>query len=293
MTLQSIELFFEQTDLGFSLIAVAILGVEILKGLFAGTFKKQRFLDMIANISTQIPSVLIEIFLFSSVYAGFVLFQQAFISWTLPLTIPVIILAMIACDFAYYWEHRIAHRVRLFWTQHAVHHSSREMNVSVSIRFGPLEGVIATLVHFPLLLLGIPAELILIGMIIILSYQGWIHTELIGKLPILDEFLNTPANHRVHHGCDEKYIDKNYGGVLIIWDRLFGTYQREEETPRYGLKRDFESVNPLVVWFSELPQFFRDVAGARTWSDALGYIFLPPGWKPEETIVPAKSVAKE
>ncbi len=111
-----------------------------------------------------------------------------------------------------------------------------------------------------------------------LAYQTWIHTELIGKLGVVDRVLNTPANHRVHHGCDDKYIDRNYGGILIVWDRLFGTYQAEEETPRYGLKRDFHSVNPLVVWFSELPQFVCDVRNARTWRDRWMYMFGPPGW---------------
>jgi sterol desaturase/sphingolipid hydroxylase (fatty acid hydroxylase superfamily) len=112
----------------------------------------------------------------------------------------------------------------------------------------------------------------------VLAYQTWIHTELIGKLGVVDRVLNTPANHRVHHGCDDKYIDRNYGGILIVWDRLFGTYQAEEETPRYGLKRDFHSVNPLVVWFSELPQFVCDVRNARTWRDRWMYMFGPPGW---------------
>ena len=115
----------------------------------------------------------------------------------------------------------------------------------------------------------------------VLAYQTWIHTELIGKLGALEAFLNTPANHRVHHGCDEKYIDKNYGGILIIWDRLFGTYQREEERPRYGLKRDFDSVNPFVVWFSELPRFFEDLKNARTFGETWMYIFGRPGWAPK------------
>ncbi len=288
MNMSTIEQLHDQLDLGFSMIAIALFGVELLKGFFSRTLKKRGFLDMIANISTQIPSVLAEILIFSAIYAGYVLVQETFVSWAFPITIPVFFLTLFAADFAYYWEHRIAHRVRLFWTQHAVHHSSREMNVSVSIRFGPLEGVVAVLTHFPLVLIGFPAEMVVFSMILVLSYQGWIHTELIGKLGFLEGILNTPSNHRVHHGCDDKYIDKNYGGVLIIWDRIFGTYQREEETPRYGLKRDFESVNPLVVWFSELPQFFRDVAGAKTWRDALGYIFRPPGWTPEDAASPAQ-----
>lgn len=283
MNLSYVEQLAEQLDIGLSLIAITLFGIEILKGLFTGSLKKRGFFDMLTNISTQIPSLLVEIFLFSAVYTGFAVFQQTFISWTFPISITVIIIALVAADFVYYWEHRIAHRVRLFWTQHAVHHSSREMNVSVSIRFGPFEGAIAALAHFPLVIIGIPAELVILGSLIVLSYQGWIHTEMIGKLGVLDSVLNTPSNHRVHHACDEKYIDKNYGGILIVWDRLFGTYEREEEVPRYGLKREFNSVNPLVVWFSELPQFFRDIGHARTWKETFMLIFGPPEWRPDRT----------
>ncbi|SIO08772.1 Sterol desaturase/sphingolipid hydroxylase, fatty acid hydroxylase superfamily [Parasphingorhabdus marina DSM 22363] len=265
---------------GFFLIGIAMLAIEMAKSLFSGRFKGRKLLDILASISTQIPSILAETFLLSFVYAGFVLLSDNFISWTLPVNIWTILAVLLAADFVYYWEHRIAHEVRLFWTQHAVHHSSREMNIAVAIRFGSLEGVISAILHLPLILIGFPAELVFFGIIAVLAYQVWIHTELIGKLPVLDSFLNTPANHRVHHGCDDKYIDTNYGGILIVWDRLFGTYQREEETPNYGLKRDFQSVNPLVVWFSELPQFFRDIAGARSWRDALMFVFGPPGWKP-------------
>ena len=110
------------------------------------------------------------------------------------------------------------------------------MNTIVGIRFGPFEGVFTVIVHLPLLLVGFPAELIFFGILVVLAYQTWIHTEVIGGLGFIDGLVNTPANHRVHHSCDEKYIDKNYGGILMIWDKLFGTYQREEELPNYGFK---------------------------------------------------------
>ncbi|MEL7231175.1 MAG: sterol desaturase family protein, partial [Pseudomonadota bacterium] len=162
-----------------------------------------------------------------------------------------------------------------------VHHSSRHMNVSVAVRFGPLEGVISALFHLPLVFLGFPPVLIFSGILAVLAYQTWIHTELIGKLGILDDVLNTPSNHRVHHGCDDKYIDKNYGGILIIWDRMFGTFQREEERPHYGLKRDFDSVNPIHVWFSELPQFYKDLRNSRSLSEIWMRLFGRPGWAPK------------
>ena len=105
--------------------------------------------------------------------------------------------------------------------------------------------------------------------------------KLIDKLGALEKVLNTPSHHRVHRGCDDKYLDKNYGGILIVWDRLWGTYQIEEETPRYGLKHDFNSQNPIRVWFSEWPQLVRDLSNAKSAKEALGYIFKRPGWTPK------------
>lgn len=285
MTAANIEAFAASFDEVFLLIGAAILVIEIVKGLFEKSFRGRGHLDMVASISTQIPSVLIETFVLSLAYLGYVAFSETYVTWTLPVTAGTLALAILVCDFVYYWEHRIAHEVRLFWTQHAVHHSSRHMNASVAVRFGPLEGVISALFHLPLVLLGFPPSLIFSGIIIVLAYQAWIHTELIGKLGILDEFLNTPSNHRVHHGCDDKYIDKNYGGILIIWDRIFGTFQREEERPNYGLKRDFDSVNPVTVWFSELPQFFADIGKARSFGDLWMCLFGQPGWTPKSSDV--------
>ncbi len=268
----------------FFLIGGAILIIELVKGWFSGNMKGRALLDMVASASTQIPSILVEVFLMSFLYLGMVVVADLFVTWQMPITIWTVLLALLACDFAYYWEHRIAHQVRLLWTQHAVHHSSREMNIVVGIRFGPFEGFASALLHFPLVLLGFPPALIFFGILVVLAYQTWIHTELIGKLGPLDGILNTPANHRVHHGCDDKYIDKNYGGILIIWDRLFGTFQAEEETPRYGLKRDYDSVNPLSVWISEWPVLFADLNRSKSFAESWMYLFGKPGWTPKSEI---------
>ncbi|MCG8325866.1 MAG: sterol desaturase family protein, partial [Thiotrichales bacterium] len=190
-------------------------------------------------------------------------------------------LAVLVADFLYYWEHRLAHEVRILWLHHAVHHSSRHMNITTAFRFGPFEGVWGAVMLFPMVLMGFPPELAIFGGLVVLAYQTWLHTELIGKLGPLEWLLNTPSHHRVHHGSDDAYLDRNYGGILILWDRLFGSFQAETERPRYGLTRDFDSVNPLVVWFSELPQFFRDLAAARSWREVWMLTFGPPGWRPE------------
>ena len=281
MTPETLAEYGTQFDDALFLIGGAILAIEVLKGLFTGALKLRGWLDMLASASTQIPSLLVEIFLMSFIYVAMVVVADTVVTWQMPITLWTIALAVLVCDFVYYWEHRVAHQVRLLWTQHAVHHSSRKMNILVAVRFGPFEGFASALFHFPLVFLGFPPALIFFGIIVVLAYQTWIHTELIGKLGPLDAVLNTPANHRVHHGCDEKYIDKNYGGILIIWDRLFGTYQREEETPHYGLKRDYDSVNPLSVWVSEWPALFHDLARAKSVQDAWMYLFGRPGWQPK------------
>ena len=288
MTPETIADYGTYFDEVFFLIGIAILGIELLKNLFSGTLRGRALLDMVASASTQIPSLLVETFLMSFLYVGMVIVADTFVAWQMPITVWTVALAILACDFAYYWEHRIAHEVRLLWTQHAVHHSSREMNIVVGIRFGPFEGFASALLHFPLVLIGFPPVLVFFGIIIVLAYQAWIHTELIGKLGPLDGVLNTPANHRVHHGCDDKYIDKNYGGILIIWDRLFGSYQAEEETPRYGLKRDYDSVNPLSVWISEWPGLFADLKKSKSFGESWMYIFGKPGWQPKSNLAKSK-----
>ena len=283
MTADFIEALGTSFDDAFFIIGAVILMIEIANGLFSKTFSGKALLDIVASISTQIPSILVETFIMVFAYAAYIWLAETYVSWTMPITIWTLFLSVLVCDFIYYWEHRIAHEVRLLWTQHAVHHSSRFMNVSVAVRFGPFEGVVSALFHLPLIFLGFPPVLVFFGILFVLAYQVWIHTELIGKMGVLDSVLNTPSNHRVHHGCDDKYIDKNYGGILIIWDRLFGTFQREEERPKYGLKRDFDSVNPLIVWVSELPEFFRDLASARSFKEFKMYIFGRPGWSPKES----------
>ncbi|MEL7126523.1 MAG: sterol desaturase family protein [Pseudomonadota bacterium] len=286
MTPQTLETLATQIDEVFLLIGAAILLIELAEVLFKGSHKGRSLLEMVASASTQIPYLVVEVLILTSAYGVFYILAEAVVPWALPITWWTIALAVIAADFTYYWEHRIAHEVRILWTQHAVHHSSREYNIITGIRFGPLEGVWSLIAHIPLVLLGFSPEMIFFGIITVLAYQTWIHTELVGKLGWFDRVMNSPANHRVHHGCDDKYIDRNYGGITVIWDQLFGTYQAEEETPRYGLKRDFDSRNPLAVWFSEVPGLWRDVRAARSWGDAWRYMTRAPGWAPAQDHTP-------
>ncbi len=262
------------------LIGVALLSIEILRDLIRRQQTGRRLLETLASLSTQIPYLAGELlFATATVIAYFTLYEVV-TPLQIPVTVFTLVLVLIAADFVYYWEHRLAHQVRLLWLSHAVHHSARHMNTAVAFRFGPFESAWAAVMHLPLILIGFHPLAVLGAQVAVLVYQTWIHTEMIGRLGPLDRIFNTPANHRVHHGCDPKYLDKNYGGILIVWDRMFGSYQAEEERPRYGLARDFDSVNPLKVWFSEYPALFRDLASARSFAEVRGYLFRRPGWRP-------------
>lgn len=282
MSFESLEALGTQIDDAFFLIGAAILLIEIAEALFKGEHKGRTFAEMAVSASTQIPYLAVEILIMTSAYGVFYILNDWFVTWSIPLTWWGLAMAVIAADITYYWEHRIAHEVRILWTQHAVHHSSRDYNIITGIRFGPLEGIWSLVAHIPLVFIGFSPEMIFFGILVVLAYQTWIHTELIGKLGPLEWVLNTPSHHRVHHGSDRKYLDKNYGGITIIWDRLFGTFQVEEETPRYGLARDFDTRNPISVWFSEWPGVFEDIHKARSTREAWQYLVNRPGWKPKD-----------
>ena len=281
MTTNILEGLGMQVENAFLLIGAAILLIELAEAWFKGTLKGRKIMEMIASASTQIPSIAFETFIMTGTYVVYYIIAEAFVSWTIPITWWSIALGLLVADFFYYWEHRIAHEVRLLWTQHAVHHSSRDYNIVTAIRFGPFEGVWALIVHIPMILMGFSPEMVFFGQLAVLAYQTWLHTETIGKLGPLEKILNTPSHHRVHHGSDRKYLDKNYAGILIIWDRMFGTFQVEEETPRYGLTRDFDSYNPIHVWFSELPQLWRDLRAAKSTREFFMRLFARPGWEPK------------
>ncbi|SFL02527.1 sterol desaturase family protein [Shimia haliotis] len=281
MTPEAFMALAEQIDEVFFTLGGLILVIEIAEAWFKGSLKGKTFLEMLASASTQVPYLLLEVTMMTALYFGLYVFSETVVSWHLPSTLPWIVLAIVLADFTYYWEHRIAHQVRLLWTQHAVHHSSRDYNIITSIRFGPLESLWSFIAHIPMILIGFSPDVVLGSVILVQAYQTWLHTELIGKLGPLEWVLNTPSHHRVHHGCDNKYLDKNYGGISIIWDRMFGSFQVEEERPRYGLTTDFDSQNPVKVWFSEIPALWKDIRNAKSGRELRGRLFGPPGWKPD------------
>lgn len=192
-------------------------------------------------------------------------------------------LLLLALDFAFYWNHRFVHRVRIGWAAHQAHHSSEYFNFGTALRqkWNPWTEAIF---WAPLPLLGFTPWTIYIAFTLNLIYQFFTHTEAVGKLWGPVEFIfNTPSHHRVHHGSDAQYLDKNYAGMLIIWDRLFGTFEPEIQRPTYGLTKPVGTYNLLTLQYGEYANIVRDVRSASNWRAKLGYVFAPPGWEPEQT----------
>ncbi len=187
--------------------------------------------------------------------------------------------AMIGWDFSYYWHHRAEHRIRILWACHVNHHSSQHYNLSTALR-QPWTPIAAVLFYPVWALLGVAPWMIMVSEGLNLVYQYWIHTEAIDRMPPwFEAVLNTPSHHRVHHGSNPEYLDKNYAGILIVWDRLFGTFEPERAPVVYGLTKNIESFSLLRIAFHEYLAVARDVAGARGFGERLGVLLHGPEWK--------------
>ena len=194
-------------------------------------------------------------------FAGYQLAVLGFFSrialFRLPANVLVFMLTFVAADLVYYWFHRISHSWKPLWAFHQVHHSATHMNLTAAYRLNWLSAIISPVFFIPLVLLGMPVNFIVVSYVVNLAYQFFLHSESVGKLGALENFIDTPSSHRVHHGSNTVYIDKNFGGVLIIWDKLFKTYQPETEKPVYGLTTGFMSYNPLILVFKGFMDLFK------------------------------------
>jgi len=191
------------------------------------------------------------------------------------------VLILFADDFTFYWHHRLSHEVRILWAAHVNHHSSQTLNLATALRQSWAEQLYKYIWWLWLPLVGFPPLMILMMMSVSLIYQYWPHTELIRKMPRWFEFIfNTPSHHRVHHASNIRYLDQNHGGILIIWDRLFGTFQeeRDDEKPVYGITKNINTYNLFKIASHEFVDVWADVKRAPTFKDKLKYIFYPPGW---------------
>jgi sterol desaturase/sphingolipid hydroxylase (fatty acid hydroxylase superfamily) len=239
--------------------------------------------DSLSDLSCGIVQQLVEVFAKTAVFAGYVFVYGRFRLSEIPMGAAwAWVVCFLGVDFFYYWFHRTSHRVNAVWATHVVHHQSEEYNLSVALRQGAFQGWFAWAFYLPLALVGFPPLMFLTLSAFDTLYQFWIHTRAVGRLGPLEWVLNTPSHHRVHHACNPKYIDRNYAGTLIVWDRLFGSFKGEEDEPVYGITKPLRSWNPLWanlhVWADLLDQARRT---ARV-SDRVRLFLRPPGWRPAD-----------
>jgi len=193
-------------------------------------------------------------------------------------------LALAGFDFCYYWQHRLGHEMSILWAAHAVHHQSEDYNLSTALRQTSTSFLFSWIFYLPLFLLGMPFEVFVTVNALDLIYQFWVHTQLVGKLGWLDRVMVTPSNHRVHHAQNEIYIDRNYGGIFILWDRMFGSFQEEldDEPVVFGVRKPLRSWNPFWANVQVYNYLWFDAVHAGRWMDKIGIWFRRTGWRPEE-----------
>ena len=267
-------------------IFFGFIGLEIL---LTYLFRKPffRLNDSINDLSCGIVKQVTEIFLKFAIVGVYIYVYQNFSlgklnpALTIPNTWVWWVIAFFAWDFLYYWFHRKSHEVGIIWASHVVHHSSEEYNLTVALRQSSFQGLFSMWFYLPMAFLGFTPEMFVIVSGINLLYQFVIHTRSVPKLGVLEYVMNTPSHHRVHHGKNPKYIDKNHAGVFIIWDRMFGTFQEEEEEPVYGITKPLASWNPVWANVHTFAELFEEMGRARGITDKLKVLFMPPGWRPD------------
>lgn len=244
------------------------------------TYEKK---DAFSSIAMGLGNVLIGFISKALVFGAFYLIYENFKLFTIPVVWWSFILIFFADDFSYYWFHRISHECRLFWASHVVHHSSQHYNLSTALRQTWSGSFYSFVFWLWLPLVGFHPGMILLQMSISLLYQFWIHTEAIDKMPAwFEAVFNTPSHHRVHHGSNPLYLDRNHAGILIIWDKLFGTFQPEikDEKVVYGLTSNINTYNPIKIAFHEWIAMFKDAfTGNKPLKARWQYLIKPPGWK--------------
>lgn len=242
----------------------------------------------LGNVVVNLVMKGVVLAIFYYLYTFFHLFDIPFVWWAW-------VLILFGDDLCYYWFHRISHESRVFWASHVVHHSSQEYNLTTALRQTWSGGFYTFIFWLPLILIGFHPIMVMAQMSINLLYQYWIHTELIDKMPRwFEAIFNTPSHHRVHHATNPQYLDRNYAGIFIIWDRMFGTFEPEIEKPTYGLVKNIETFNPINIAFDEWYHMFKDAITSKTsLINKVKYLLNPPGWKHDGTGMLASDLREE
>ncbi|MEM7093630.1 MAG: sterol desaturase family protein [Actinomycetota bacterium] len=283
------DLLQAATDV-FELLFVPILAVELIWLRRKGLLRWNRVKEMLANVSSLLFGIPASVL---GVFAWLALFNwiSDALPWSIPTTWATAIVAVLLADLIYYLEHRFEHEHRLPWDlYHSVHHSSESYDQTTSLRLGLFDGLLTVAFSLPLVVIGFSPALVIVATGLVVGYQTWLHTETVTRMPRwFEAVFNTPSHHRAHHGADEHYLDVNYGGILILWDRLFGTFQAETNRPNYGLTTQIESSNPLDVQFSQLRLLWRDLRNDTDWSTRLRRLWERPGWQPATATAPTEA----
>ena len=271
------KLIVASIPLFFILIGIEIAVARLLERRvysFADSFA-----DLGCGMIEQLLGVLVKATLFLAyltLYAKFRLFDLSADSWI------VFLVCFVAVDFLYYWFHRMSHEIGAFWAAHSVHHQSEEYNLTVALRQGAFQSFFSWVFYLPLAIVGFAPSTFIICSALNTLYQFWIHTRLIGKMGPIEWIFNTPSHHRVHHGRNPQYIDRNHAGVFIIWDRMFGTFVPETEEPLYGVVKPLGSSNPVWANVAGWADLWSVAQRSSHWRGRLLPFVSPPGWRPKE-----------
>jgi sterol desaturase/sphingolipid hydroxylase (fatty acid hydroxylase superfamily) len=269
-------------DLAQALILL-LIPLELLLASFARARAEYDLPDTLANVAMSVGSIFFW-GTYSWIFMSAVLLAYKHRLFDVPFNAWTFAISFVLEDLRYYWWHRLSHRSRWFWASHVIHHSSQHFNLSTNLRqswTSQFSGLI--LMNVPLAWIGFSPGIVALAFTVNLLYQFWIHTETIGRTPRWFEWLlNTPSHHRVHHASNPRYLDANYAGVFMLWDRMFGTFvpEQNEEPPRYGIVKNLGTFNPVRIALHEYVAIARDLLRPGLgWRARLGYFFGPPGWR--------------
>jgi alkylglycerol monooxygenase len=261
-----------------------LIGVEWLIGIRQNKVSLHSF-DTISSLSSGITNTVKQVLNLSVVIISYEWFYDHFALLHIASPWYLYVIGFIGLDFAGYWTHRFEHVINIFWNRHIIHHSSEEFNLACALRQN-ISAIfnLFTFLLLPCALLGVPPNVIAVIAPLHLFAQFWYHTVLIDKMGILEKIIVTPSHHRVHHAINDIYLDKNYGQIFIIWDKMFGTYQEEldDVPPVYGVKRQVMTWNPLKINFQHLFLLLKDAFRTKSWIDKIKVWFMPTGWRPSD-----------
>jgi alkylglycerol monooxygenase len=265
----------------------ALIALEFLVGRARG-YSNYRLNDALNSLSLGVMSQVVGLFtkllavgIYAAVHSVAALWQWPTDQWW------TWALAIVVYDFCYYWNHRLGHESAVFWAAHVVHHQSQEYNLTTALRQTSSGALLGWIFYLPMAVVGFPTEVFVVAAVVNLLYQYWIHTEQVGKLGWFDRWFGSPSNHRVHHAVNDRYIDRNYGGITMLWDRLFGTFVEEGEKCVYGTRAPLDSWDPLWANLEVYADLARRSRQAAHWRDRLLVWLMPPGWQPATAGGPA------